>query len=253
MTSVQIHLNSEDCSKYYNGRSYCEFQLPFYTVESTSTLYASVVHASIPYSFYNVNSSNNTLCYSVNSTTISRVYLTLGNYTTTTLLQQLINTLPNTFTIVYNLPQNTFSFSNSQTFTFYYNTTLGFSTCFGLLGFTNAQQTSTVSGTTQYLTSNQLVNLAPVRCICVYTTLHTGSLTSLNQNNQNILCSIPVETAPFTMIGYKNMNGYKANLNNNVFNSITLKLTDQAGNLLNLNGINWSMTIQLDVVDYGLD
>ena len=140
-----------------------------------------------------------------------------------------------------------------QTFTFYYNTTLGFSTCFGLLGFTNAQQTSTVSGTTQYLTSNQLVNLAPVRCICVYTTLHTGSLTSLNQNNQNILCSIPVETAPFTMIGYKNMNGYKANLNNNVFNSITLKLTDQAGNLLNLNGINWSMTIQLDVVDYGLD
>ena len=253
MSSVQIHLNSEDAFKYYSGTAYCEFQVPYYTVEPTSTLYASVVHASIPYSFYNINSTNNTLCYSVNTTTVTRVFLTQGNFTTTSLLALLISTLPNSFTITFNYQQNTFTFTNPQTFTFYYNTTIGFSTCFGLLGFTSAQQTSVVNGASQTLTSNQLVNLAPVRCICIYTTLHTGSLTSLNQNNQNILCSLPVETSPFTMIGYKNNNGYRVNLNNNVFNSITLKLTDQAGNILNLNGIHWSLTLQLDVVNYTFD
>lgn len=253
MPSVQIHLNTEDCIKYYSGSSYCEFSLPMYTVPSTSTLYISVVHATIPYSFYNINSSNNTLCYSVSNNNIQRIYLTQGNYTTTSLLAQLINLLPNTFTITYNQQQNTFTFTNSYTFTFYYNVSIGFSTCFGLLGFSNSQQTSTVNGASQILTSNVIINLAPVRCLCIYTTLHTGSLATISPNNQNILCSIPVSTAPFTMICQDNTSNYKIDLNTNVFNAITLKLTDQEGNLISLNGLHWSLTLQLDIVDYTLD
>ena len=49
--SIQIHLNSEDCIKQYAGSAYVEFSLPYFTVPSTSTLYCSVVHATIPYSF----------------------------------------------------------------------------------------------------------------------------------------------------------------------------------------------------------
>ena len=237
--SIQLHLNSEDCIKQYSGTAYIEFALPFFSVASTSTLYASVVHANIPYSFYNINSTNNCLCYILGlSTTINRVYIPLGNYTSTTLLTQLISILPTSFTITYNVTTNTFTFTNLSTFSFQYDKIISFSTCLGLLGFTNTTQTASLNVTTYTLTSNTLVNLAPVRCICIYTTLHTGSLTSLAPLNQNILCSIPISTSPFTMISYHNTNSYKANLNTNVFNNITIKLTDQLGNILNLNNVH---------------
>jgi hypothetical protein len=248
--SIQIHLNSEQAIKYYNGPSYCEFALPFFTVPTTSTLYVSVVHASIPYSFYNINSLNNCICYTLNSATINRVYIPVGNYNTTTLLAQLIALLPNSFTITYNSTKNTFTFTNANTFTLTYDSVISFSTCLGLLGFTSKSQVASVSGTTYTLTSDTLVNLSPVRCVCVYTTLHTGSITSFSSLNQNILCSIPVSTAPFSMITYNHQSDYRVNLNTNTFNSIIIKLTDQAGNTIDLNNLHWSFTIQLDVVDY---
>ena len=251
--SIQIHLNSEDSIKQYSGTGYVEFSLPFFTVPSTSTLYCSVVHANIPYSFYNINVLNNTLVYLI-SNVLTSITIPIGNYTASTLLQQLTLLLPNTFTITYNSKQNTYTFTNtSNQFTFVYSSTIGFSTCFGLLGFTNVSQASTANGTIQTLTSNSLINLAPVRCICIYTTLHTGSISTLAPLNQNILCSIPVSTAPFTMISYKSTDKYRVNLNTNVFNNIIIKLTDQECNTLNLNNINWSLTLQLDVVDYVFD
>jgi hypothetical protein len=253
MKSVQIHLNSEDAIRYYSSTSYCEFSFPVYSIDSTSTFYASVVHASIPYSFYNINSSNNCLCYTNNSSTIYRVYINPGNYTATTLLSQLQSILPSSFTVTYSNTQNTFTFTNANTFTFIYNSLIGFSTCLALLGFTLTSQTSTVSGTTYTLTSNTLVNLASVRCICVNTSIHTGSIFTYSPNNQNILCSIPVSTAPFSIITFDNPNHYKVDLSTNIFNSIVIKLTDQAGNILNLNGLNWSITLQLDVIDYAFE
>jgi hypothetical protein len=253
MSSIQIHLNSEDCIRYYGSTSYCEYSLPFFSVPSTSTLIASVVHASIPYSFYNVNSNNNTLCYSINTTVITTVILTPGNYTASSLLSHLQSILPTSFTITYSSTQNKFTFTNPNIFQFYYNKLLGYSSCFGLLGFSSIQQISTGNVSIWTLTSDTIINLAPVRCICIYTTLHTGSIASILPNNQNILCSIPVLTAPFSMIGYRNSSGYKSDLNTSNFNSITLKLTDQAGNLINLNGCHWSLTLQLDVIDYGFD
>ena len=248
--SVQIHLNSEQAIKYYNGPGYCEFSLPFFTVPSTSTLYVSVVHASIPYSFYNINTLNNCLCYTLTSMTITRVYIPPGNYTTSTLLSAIVSILPNSFTVTYSPLQNTFTFTNANSFTFTYDPVISFSTCFGVLGLTNIQHSATSNGSIYSMTSDTLINLAPVRCICVYTTMHTGSITSLATFNQNILCSIPLSTAPFTMITYHNDGKYKVNLNTNVFNSIIIKLTDQGGNIINLNNIHWSLTLQLDVQDY---
>ena len=211
--TIQIHLNSEQAIKYYTGTSYCEFALPFFTVPSTCNLYVSVVHASIPYSFYNINNLNNCLCYTLSNNTIIRVYIPLGNYTSATLLAALISILPNTFTITYSPIQNIFTFTNANSFSLTYDSVISFSTCFGVLGMTNIQHTATSNGTIYTLSSDTLVNLAPVRCICIYTTLHTGSITSLAPLNQNILCSIPISTAPFTMITYHNDGKYKINLN----------------------------------------
>jgi hypothetical protein len=67
--------------------------------------------------------------------------------------------------------------------------------------------------------------------------------------SNNILCSIPISVNPFSMITYQN-NGYKTNLNSNLFNSVIINITDQDGNFLNFNSIHWSITLQLELVNY---
>ena len=63
--SLQIHLNSQYASKYNNTNySDCEFALPVIECQEGYSLYLSVLHAVIPYSFYSINSTNNVLFYS---------------------------------------------------------------------------------------------------------------------------------------------------------------------------------------------
>jgi hypothetical protein len=51
------------------------------------------------------------------------------------------------------------------------------------------------------------------------------------------------------MITYENQQ-YKTNLNSNIFNSVIINIMDQDGNYINFNGIHWSITLQLEIVNY---
>ena len=68
-------------------------------------------------------------------------------------------------------------------------------------------------------------------------------------SNRSIICSIPITTSPFSLITYNN-NGSKFNLYTNFINNISLKLTDQSGVSLNLNGQYFSITLQLDIIKF---
>ena len=62
---LQIHLNSSMADKYNsNTTSDCDFFLPLIEVPQQHTIYLSVQHAIIPYTFYNINTSNNLISYS---------------------------------------------------------------------------------------------------------------------------------------------------------------------------------------------
>jgi hypothetical protein len=65
-----------------------------------------------------------------------------------------------------------------------------------------------------------------------------------------LLCSIPVNAQPYSIIEYKNVNNFKVNLHSNVFNSISIKLVDDMGNPINLNNQHFSLTLQLDIVNF---
>jgi hypothetical protein len=78
----------------------------------------------------------------------------------------------------------------------------------------------------------------------------TGSINSANKYESNIICSIPVDKPPFSMITYINHNNLKYNLFNNVISSMRLRLTDQNNNLIDLNGCNFSCTIQLEIIKF---
>ena len=240
---LQIHLNSKYADKIYNGsyNSYCEWFLPVIEIPLQHTIYLSCQHAVIPYTFYNIDSSNNTLKYLLNGTTYT-VTIDEGNYNIYQLVTFLKSNL-NLITVTYNPINSKLTFTNS-TYDFSF---LNTSTCLEILGFNPNTIVSSISRT---LTSSNVINLQSKHCICIQSNFHTGSINSVNKNESSIICSIPINVPPYSMLTYQNHNNLKYNLFNNVITSITLKLCDQTNKLINLNGCHWSVSIQLEVVKF---
>jgi hypothetical protein len=236
---LQIHLNSKNADRFINGTSDIEFDLPLIEAPLQHTIYLSVQHLVIPYSFYNIDSNNNFLNYIVGETTYN-IYIETGNYNP----YQLINVLQNImqgFTITYDSIKNKFTFSNN----YYEFGFLNTSTCLRLIGFEN-----TIFSVNKTVTSINSINLQSHHCVCVQSNLLTGSINSANKYESNIICSVPVDKPPFSMITYTNHNNLKYNLFNNVISTMRLKLTDQNNNLIDLNGCNWSCTVQLEIIKF---
>jgi hypothetical protein len=239
--NFQLHLSSNFADKIYsNNNADTEFYLPLIEIPSQYHLHVNVVHASIPFTFYNINSSNNVLNYSIEGTNYSFI-IAQGNYNVVNLKDYLMSNLPG-FIITYSPITNKYTFTQN----YYGFTFLNTSTCLNILGF--SQQTITSNGTS--LTSTQSVNLNPIRCVCICSDLPSSNISLNSKNKNNILCSIPITTQPNSIITYLNHNNFKINTYANVLSSIRIQLMDQDGNLLNLNGTNWSMTIQFDVIDF---
>jgi hypothetical protein len=106
-----------------------------------------------------------------------------------------------------------------------------------------------VTSTAKLLKSTISINLFTIRNI--YITSNNFILNNVNSstpNNSSIMCSIPIQSSSGSIITYFNRF--------NVFNEVHslhnltllhLKVTDQDGDLLDLNGCHWSCTIQFDI------
>jgi hypothetical protein len=238
--TFQIHLSSALANKYNDGlTSDCEFNLPTIEIPSNYHIHVSVENFACPYTFYNINSSNNYLVYNDNGN-IKTHTITSGNYSTTSLINNLLQKMT-TFTITYSPITNKITFSNTYDFSFYAS-----STCLSLLGFSGA----VLSSTNNTLTSDICVNLSPYRCICIASNLRTFSVNTLLPNNQSILASIPINTAPNSVIIYENKNNFKCNTYTNIINTLRIRLMDHKFNTLDLNGCHWTITLKFDIIDY---
>jgi hypothetical protein len=246
--SIQIHLNSK-YAKSYNNVNYSDvdFETNLIQVDDRYSIHLSVINASIPYSFYNINSTNNKITYQeLTSPTPTglTLYIDRGNYTAYQLATYLSQNLPNT-TVSYNSIINKFTFSNSvndfKIFT-------QFSTCQDLLGISRNDLYNTSIG--KSLTLAGQINLTQNQMIKIETNFNSGSISNLNSNDMRILCSFPVSNVPYSLITYTNNDKYKIDLNNNVFNSINIKLLNQDEEPLELNQQFFSLTLQLDFVNF---
>jgi hypothetical protein len=94
-----------------------------------------VIDAVIPYSFYNVNATNNILKYvmrlpDTSTTAVQTITIPYANYNITTLIAKLKQLMDSGFTITYNSSTNKINIShNANTFWFLPGTT-----CYELLG-----------------------------------------------------------------------------------------------------------------------
>jgi hypothetical protein len=105
----------------------------------------------------------------------------------------------------------------------------------------------------QSLYSRYCVNLQIKQCICIASNFITGNINSTDLSTRNILCSVPISAQPYSNIIYKNDGNFRNNLYTNVISTIGLKLVDQNNDLIELNGCHWSITLQLDIVDFVRD
>jgi hypothetical protein len=244
MESLQLYLNSSNADKYLdNSKSHCEWILPMIEIPDGYHIYLSIQNCVIPYSFYNINSSNNQLIYYTNiQTTPIQNIVTIpeGNYN----INQLITTLKSLMLLNFNITYN--NINNKITFTytssFYISSS---STISEIIGF--VKETDHYSDVNFTLTSVNNINMHPIKCINIVSNLMTFNINKSFVNNNSILCCIPINSQPYSLIEYHNTNNFRVNLFVNTISTIRIKLIDDNGNLLNLNGLNFSITIQLDI------
>ena len=246
--SVQIHLNSKFATSY-NDLHYADvdFETNLIQIDDKYSIHLSLINASIPYSFYNVNSTNNTLTFhELTSPTPTglTLYIAKGNYTAYQFANYLTNNLPNT-TVTYDSITNKFSFYNSVN---EFMIIEQYTTCKYIIGLSINDYYNTSNG--RNLTLLKQINLAQNQQIKISTNFHSGSISNLNNNDMNILCSFPVPNAPYSLITYTNTDNYKIDLNKNTFNTINIKLLNQDEEPLELNQQFFSLTLQLDFVNF---
>jgi hypothetical protein len=149
------------------------------------------------------------------------------------------------FTITYNNNTNKLIFQqkNNQNFTF-----LNTSSMFSLIGFFENYNYVSHNGK---LKSVKAVNLSPIQMMlieCNYTT--NSIMKNHDENNRSILCSIPIDTQQNGILIYNNINNYKINTFRNTMSELNIKILDQDGHILNLNNVEWSMTLQIDIINF---
>ena len=241
--SIQIYLNSKNADSYLNGSlSDCIFNLPLIEIPDGFHIYVSIVDCVIPFSFYSINSTNNILVYLYLGTQYT-VTIPVGNYNINQLITALQSLMSN-FTVSYTSVTNKLTFTNSSNNNFSF---LPSSTCFGIIGFSDG---NTYTSNAYVLTSVNCINIYSITYIQVNSNFLTYNINKKQINNLNILGLIPIQTTPFSLIQYNNSTNYKINLFINQISSIRIKLTDNLGNLLDLNGCYFNMTLQLDVIKF---
>ena len=255
LETIQIHLNAADANSYNNNStSDCNFTLPVIELPNQHQILLSVQSAVIPYTFYNIDYTNNLLVYSTfnsdgSPNIVNRYfYMHIGNYNAIQLANYLsTNSLFPNFSVSYDIIRNVFIIVNSvENFTFDHVN----STCLELLGFSSKQALLYTTSYLKTLISTQCVNLLSKQCICIASNLQTGNINHSNLAEGNILCSVPVQSNPYSLITYTNLSNFKTNLYSNVISNVNIKITDQNNNLLNLNGCFFSLTLQIDVVKF---
>ena len=239
MESIQINLNSKFADRYVNN-SLCNavFELPNINIPNEHHIHISVVNCIIPYSFYNINLSNNILIYIVNGVSYT-VNITIGNYNAIQLALYFQSNMAG-FNCIYNSITNKYTFSSTANFSF-----SPISSCLKILGFV---YTDSVNNS---LTSFNCVNLQSVQCLHIQSNFLTGNINSSNIYLQNTLATIPVNSQPNSNIVYEN-NGsvFTTNLYSNILSEISIKIVDQDNNIIDTNGLHWSITLQMDIVDF---
>jgi hypothetical protein len=236
-----ISLNSKDAESL-NGTylSQLKWGTKGILFDKPNLVYAdiSVLSVQIPNIFYSINEYNNVLNYEVGTTSYS-LSITQGFYNANTLISYLTANMSG-FTITFNTINGFLTFTNSSSdFTF-----LSSSTTTSVLGFN-----TTISSSSYTLTMSYPLNLYGSLKIKI-----TSNLLKTNNYDSDcdvqVLAIIPKSAAPYQLIEWENRSNFRNVLSVRQIDEIDLQLYDDNNNLLNMQGLNWSINLRLGVYRY---
>lgn len=199
----------------------------------------------IPYSFYTINSSNNVLSFNKGAISIT---IPAGNYTTsnlTSLLKTLINTAFNDTTTSVTIAYSNLIMSITRGTTFNVDAMVDYpiSTAANMLGYGISTPTALTS------IGNNAVNISGPNYILVRSTLLTKAISHqmLYSDNSysNVLLSVPVCISPGGIINLNDKVSipikYSYKFDILAGTPIDIKITDEFGNILSMNGSDISI------------
>jgi hypothetical protein len=245
LESIQINLNSKFAIKKENtGNSYCIFDLPRIEIPSQHHIHISVKNAIIPYSWFNINDSNNCFVFYLNDVDNSFT-MDIGNYNVFQMVSHINSLIFSTGIICkYNSLTNKLIFSHPNKPFIFQN----ISTALGIFGFYSGINKSCDDNFK--IVSDNCINMQSVQVIHIQTNFLTMNINTNDIFQQNTLCTIPINQIPFSNIIYENDTNFRTNLYTNELTEMTIKLVDQNGDFLDFNGLDWSITLELEITDF---
>jgi len=200
----------------------------------------------IPNTMFNINSTNNTFSITTpdSNGSVNNYTLDVGNYTGVSLADainaKIGSTGDNLGTIVFN------DETANDTFSFKFDTTRTLedgNLASKILGFTNLPKQST-TGLNIILATNTC-NLSGVTNI--YVRLRNLSLNNLDSRGQitNVIANVINNTNYGGFIFYEPPEVLYYLINENILNHLDIELTDQNGNVIELNGAEFNLTLTL--------
>ena len=243
--TIELYLNSKAAKIVGTNTSDCFFDINIIEVDPDETAYISLKNIVVPYSWYNVNSTNNLLKIEIDFLFVVHIIVTipLGNYNVTTFKNELINQIKIEsgfdFIITYNMKSGKyiFKFDGATSFVFKKYS----STCFELLGLSEQDHHSSSTE----LNSTFSVNMFTTRQLLLCSdNFILNNISSTSKQSKNIISCIPVSGNPGSIIHYQNTALHKIHHTNNL-SSLHIQIRDDMNNLVNLNGIHWSATLAI--------
>ena len=241
--SIQIYLNSRYATETVGGNiANSIYYLPVIEIPDGHHIYLSLQNATIPYSFYSISSVDNTFSWGLVAGPVNTYYIEPGNYNITQLIDVIKTAMGASFTITYSPITSKLLITHATTNFIIYAGTFNH-----IIGFSKTSNTTSVAN---LLYSRDCVNLNQIRALNIEINFPTYNVNVAQPYNQNILATIPVYVAPFSIITYENPNNFRTNLYVNKLDQIQIRIVDNEGRLVDMNGIQYQMTLQLDCVKF---
>lgn len=251
-----VHIRSRDCS-YNSGVYTVGLKEPIFCLPNEEIL-VELAFASIPYSFYNVESNYNNKLDIIESElngsnpVSSTISLAVGNYNALQLLSALQSNLNAntqktiTYTITYDKNTNKATFSTTtpnRKVQFLFASGINFDIdCMELLGFTVGDYSFDTNTT---LISNSTMNVSPYDAVYIRSGSFgiTNNYETKNKGISDILAKIPINTVPFGFITWTNDMRLSYISIKQVIEYMEIRITDLDGNDLNLRDNPWTISL----------
>lgn len=235
-TSRVFNVGSNAAIKYNNGTmlSDVEVQFPniYFKDKVVREIMLSVSHCEVANSFYLVNATNNKLVINASTFTIPP-----GNYNAITFQTAITAFLAGLgITPSYSLITNKYTFTSGVAFTI--QTT---STCQQFIG----MGTTALTGTT--VVSPHVLNFLPIpRLLFRSTSFNTSNFNAADGSN-DLLLSVQNSSASGSQILWNNYSNLRYDITHvDSINVVNISVTDDYGNLIDFNGVDWYMTFRIE-------